>query len=132
MRRTEVQAKIGGVDLLQVLAEPTRREIVRLVWDDELAASDIAAHFDATFGAVSQHLRVLREAGVVNVRSAGTRRFYQADREALGPLAQYLRSMWSTNLDALAELAEQVQREEHSTSRSLLPAINEENDDEHH
>ena len=103
--------------MLQVVAEPTRREIVRLVWDDELAASDIASHFDATFGAVSQHLRLLREAGAVNVRRDGNHRYYRADRKALGPLAQYLQSMWSERLDVLAELAEQAERNKTSKKR---------------
>ena len=53
------------MDTIQVIAEPRRREILSLIWDDELAAGDIADRFDVTFGAVSQHLRVLREAGLV-------------------------------------------------------------------
>lgn len=97
------------MDLLQVIAEPTRREIVRLVWSEELAAGEIAAHFDATFGAVSQHLRILREAGAVTIRRAGTHRYYRADPQALGPLAQYLQQMWTTQLDRLADLAEAEQ-----------------------
>jgi DNA-binding transcriptional ArsR family regulator len=91
------------VDAVQVIAEPRRREILRLVWDGERSASEIAARFDLTFGAVSQHLGVLRRAGFVVVRRDGTRRFYQANRAALGPLAGMLEQMWA---DRLAELAE--------------------------
>jgi DNA-binding transcriptional ArsR family regulator len=94
------------VDALQVISEPRRREILRLVWDRELASGDIAASFEVTFGAVSQHLGVLREAGFVRVRKDGTRRFYQADRERLGPLAQALEAMWADTLDRLAEAVE--------------------------
>ena len=76
------------------------------MWDGERTAGDIAAEFDLTFGAVSQHLGVLRRAGYVTVRSAGNRRFYRADRRALGPLAQALEAMWSADLDRLAAAVE--------------------------
>ncbi|MGW1881403.1 ArsR/SmtB family transcription factor [Streptomyces sp. NPDC001970] len=98
------------MDAVQVIAEPRRREILRLVWDDELPAGDIAARFDVTFGAVSQHLKVLRDAGLVTLRKDGTKRFYRADREALGPLAEYLQAMWSSKLDTLARLAEEAEK----------------------
>jgi DNA-binding transcriptional ArsR family regulator len=97
------------MDPMRVLAEPRRREILRLVWDDEHTAGDIAAHFDVTFGAVSQHLGVLRQAGLVVVRRDGTRRFYRADRVALAPFSALLQQMWGGRLDQLAEL---VEREE--------------------
>jgi DNA-binding transcriptional ArsR family regulator len=94
------------VDLLQVLAEPRRRAILRLVWDAERPAGEIAEHFDVTFGAVSQHLAVLRDAGLVTVRRDGNRRLYQADRDALGPFRQSLEVMWAATLDSLAEAVE--------------------------
>lgn len=93
-------------DTLQVIAEPRRREILRLVWDEELAAGEIAARFDVTWPAVSQHLRVLRDHGLVMHRREGTRRLYRADRDALAPFAEMLRRMWERDLDRLAELAE--------------------------
>jgi DNA-binding transcriptional ArsR family regulator len=99
------------MEAVQAIAEPRRREILRLVWDDELCAGDIADRFEVTFGAVSQHLKVLREAGLVTLRQEGRKRYYRADREAMGPLADYLRSMWSDKLDALAELAEAAEVE---------------------
>jgi DNA-binding transcriptional ArsR family regulator len=94
------------VDAVQVIAEPRRREILRLVWDAEKPASEIARHFDVTFGAVSQHLGVLRQAGMVLVRRDGTKRYYRANREALRPFAAMLEQMWAGQLDRLAELAE--------------------------
>jgi DNA-binding transcriptional ArsR family regulator len=97
------------MDALQVISEPRRREILRLVWDRELSSGDIAASFDVTFGAVSQHLGVLRQAGFVRVRAEGNRRFYRADRERLGPLAHALEAMWT---DTLAQLADAVETEE--------------------
>jgi DNA-binding transcriptional ArsR family regulator len=94
------------VDALHVIGDMTRREILRLVWDRERSAGEIADRFPVTFGAVSQHLGVLREAGFVTVRPAGNRRFYRADRSALGPLAQVLEAMWRTSLDRLAAAVE--------------------------
>ena len=95
------------MDALQVVAEPRRREILRLVWDAELAAGDIAGRFDVSVPAVSQHLSVLRDAGFVTVRRDGRTRLYRADREALGPLRPMLERMWSDSLDRLARLVEE-------------------------
>ena len=94
------------MDAWQIVAEPRRREILRLVWDDELSAGDIADRFDVTFGAVSQHLAVLREAGYVRVRRAGNHRYYRTDKERLGPLRPALELMWTQTLDDLADAIE--------------------------
>ncbi|SRR5688500_3015859 len=94
------------MDGLQIIGEPRRREILRLVWGRELAAGEIAERFDLTFGAVSQHLAVLRDAGFVRVRRDGNRRLYQADREGLGALATVLETMWASTLDRLADAVE--------------------------
>jgi DNA-binding transcriptional ArsR family regulator len=99
------------MDVVRVIADPRRREILRLVWDAERPASEIAEHFDITFGAVSQHLGVLRQAGLVVVRRDGTRRFYRADRTALRPYTPMLRLLWAEQLDRLAELAETEEQE---------------------
>lgn len=95
------------MDPLRIVAEPKRREILRLVWDSELSAGEIAERFPVTFGAVSQHLAVLRRAGYVKVRSQGNRRLYSADKEALGPLRETLEAMWRSTLDQLAEAVEE-------------------------
>lgn len=97
----------GSVDVLQVIAEPRRREILRLVWDTELAAGDIAKRFDISFPAVSQHLRALREAGLVQVRKEGTHRYYRAHQEALAAFRGALQQMWSADLAALAAAAQE-------------------------
>jgi DNA-binding transcriptional ArsR family regulator len=97
---------MGSMDGLQVIGDPTRREILRLVWDNERSAGEIADRFPVTFGAVSQHLGVLRSAGFVTVRPEGNRRFYRADRQSLGPLAQVLEAVWSASLDRLAAAVE--------------------------
>jgi DNA-binding transcriptional ArsR family regulator len=77
------------------------------VWGRELAAGDIAAGFDVSFPAVSQHLGVLRDAGFVSVRRRGRARLYTADREALGPLRPVLERMWNDKLDHLVGLIEE-------------------------
>jgi DNA-binding transcriptional ArsR family regulator len=100
------------VDAVKVIAEPRRREILRLCWRTERAAGELADAFDVTFGAVSQHLKVLRDAGLVTVRREGNRRLYRADRDALGPLAAYLEAQWAVQLDRLAALAEAEAAEE--------------------
>lgn len=94
------------MDAIQVIAEPRRRQILALVWDRELPAADIAGHFDVTFGAVSQHLAVLREAQFVTVRKEGNRRFYRADQDSLGPFKEVLQSMWGDTLQSLADAIE--------------------------
>lgn len=99
------------MDNFQVIAEPRRRQILALVWDRELAASEIAAQFDVTFGAVSQHLAVLREAELVKVRKDGNRRMYQANREALEPYRGILEPMWRSTLADLAQVIETSAKE---------------------
>jgi DNA-binding transcriptional ArsR family regulator len=93
-------------DLMAVLAEPRRRDILRLVWSEERSAGDIAGRFPVTFGAVSQHLRVLREAGLVAVERRGKERWYRARRQAAGPLRGYLERLWRGRLETLKTLAE--------------------------
>lgn len=93
-------------ELLDAVASPTRREIIRLVWDQERTAGDIASHFSVSWPAVSQSLRRLRETGLVNERREGTRRYYSADRSALQPLQSVLEQMWGSDLARLKEVVE--------------------------
>jgi DNA-binding transcriptional ArsR family regulator len=86
---------------LDAIASPRRREMLRLVWDRELSAGEIASHFDVSWPAVSQNLNVLREAGLVSERRDGRRRLYRAEPRALGPLAEALREMWKSDLKSL-------------------------------
>ena len=100
------------MDLFQALAEPRRREILSLVWSREREAGEIhRSDGTVTFGAVSQHLRVLREAGAVRVRPDGRRRLYRADRAAVRRLLARLERMWAEKLDDLKSLAEEEERE---------------------
>lgn len=105
-----VNAKASRVQPLAAIAEPRRVEILRLCWREERRAGDIAAALPVSFGAVSQHLSVLRAAGLVTVRRAGRERWYAADHAALGPLAAVLEQMWADKLGELKRLAEAEQR----------------------
>lgn len=94
------------MDTLQVIAEPRRREILRLIWHEEMAAGDLAGHFELTFGAVSQHLAVLRQASLVDVRKEGNRRLYKANHDALAPYREVLEAMWGDLLGGLKATVE--------------------------
>ena len=91
--------------MLQIVSEPARQKILQLVWRQERSAGEIAEHFNTTFGAVSQHLRVLREAGLVAVEPVGTRRIYSARPEALQALRAELDGFWN---QALANFRERI------------------------
>lgn len=96
---------------LKAIAEPHRRQMLRLVWDAELSAGEIASHFEITRPAVSQHLGVLKEAGLVDERRNGTRRLYRARPERMDELRGFLDEFWGDRLEALKR---EVEREERS------------------
>ncbi len=91
---------------LKAIANPHRREILRLVGIGELSAGEIAERFDVSRPAVSQHLSVLKEAGLVDERRDGTRRLYRANPNGLVELRDYLDQFWGERLDALKREAE--------------------------
>jgi DNA-binding transcriptional ArsR family regulator len=93
-------------EALKAIAEPRRRAILRLVADDELAAGEIAAAFDVTRTAISQHLSVLKNAGLLTERREGTRRLYRARPEGLDGLREFLDGMWAASLDAARQIVE--------------------------
>src|SRR5438445_7284312 len=92
---------------LRAIASPRRREILRLVWDQERSSGDIASHFDISWPAISQNLRVLEDVGFVRTRRRGTTRLYRADRARLGPLRAVLVKLWEADLDRLGERCEE-------------------------
>lgn len=98
---------------LKAIAEPRRRQILTLVRDDELSAGEIASHFDVTRPAISQHLTVLKEAGLVNERRNGTRRLYVARPEGLEELKSFLDGFWDERLTRLKLEAERKERMKH-------------------
>ena len=93
-------------EALHALAEPRRRAILRLVAHSELAAGEIAGFFDVTRSAVSQHLTVLKHAGLLAERKVATRRLYRARPEGLAGLRQFLDQMWASSLDVARDLVE--------------------------
>jgi len=100
---------------LKALAEPRRREILRLVWTTELPATQIAARFDdVTQSAVSQHLGVLRAAELVIERRDGARRLYRANHAQMDRLRQFLDEYWTGSLLRLQDLAESAERDKRS------------------
>jgi len=95
---------------LRAIAEPRRRQILRLVREGEMSAGEIASHFDVTRSAVSQHLRVLKHAGLLTERRNGTRRIYRIRPEGLAELREFIDGFWDVQLSALKREAEAEER----------------------
>src|SRR6266511_605866 len=102
---------------LKAIAAPRRRQILTLVRDGELSAGEIASHFDVTRPAVSQHLNVLKEAGLVSERRNGTRRLYRARPEGLAELKDFLEEVWDVRLEALKREAEREERRKRGSDK---------------
>ncbi|MDF2962159.1 MAG: ArsR family transcriptional regulator [Paenibacillus sp.] len=96
--------------VIHALAEPRRRDILYLVRDGELTSSSIASRFDISAPAVSQHLKVLEESGLVVVRREGTKRYYRIRREGFADLKEYIDRFWDDSLLLLKEAAEEEER----------------------
>jgi DNA-binding transcriptional ArsR family regulator len=97
-------------NVVQAISEPRRREILRLVQGRELSAGEIAAPFDVTRPAISQHLTVLKNAGLLSERREGTRRLYRVRPEGLAELRSFLDGFWEEGLERLKLAAEEEQR----------------------
>jgi len=93
----------------RALAEPTRRQILYLVRDEERTVSNLAEQFTVSRPAISQHLKILHEADLVNVRSEGTRRYYRARPAGLAELTEWLEGFWTSSLRRLATEVEHDQ-----------------------
>ena len=92
---------------LKAIAEPRRRAILRLVWSQELPATEIAREFgDVSRPAISQHLAVLKDADLVTERRDGTRRLYRAKRQTMADLRAFLDDYWTSGLERLRDVAE--------------------------
>lgn len=103
-------------DIFLAIADPTRRELLALLREGEQPVKTLAAHFDTTLSAVSQQIRVLRDAGLVEARQAGRERLYRINAEPLREVADWVHhyeTFWGEKLDALAKyLAEESNEEE--------------------
>jgi DNA-binding transcriptional ArsR family regulator len=97
---------------LRALADPRRRAILALVRNGELPAGQIAERFDVTRPAISQHLTVLREAGLISERREGTRRLYRARPAGAADLRGWLEEFWDGGLARLGAAAEAEERRE--------------------
>lgn len=101
----------------KAMAEPRRREILRLVWSEELPATQIADRFeDVTRSAVSQHLAVLKDADLVLERRDGTRRMYRVNHKEMDRLRRFLDDYWTGSLDRLRDLSEAAEQTKGSQS----------------
>jgi DNA-binding transcriptional ArsR family regulator len=96
---------------LRAIAEPRRRRILELVGTRELTAGEIASHFEVTRPAISQHLGVLKEAGLVDERRNGTQRLYRARPQGLAELKAFLDGFWDEKLEALQQEAEREEEQ---------------------
>jgi DNA-binding transcriptional ArsR family regulator len=96
---------------LRAIAEPRRRRILELVGTRELTAGEIASHFEVTRPAISQHLGVLKEAGLVDERRNGTQRLYRARPQGLAELKAFLDRFWDERLEALQQEAEREEEQ---------------------
>ena len=102
---------------LKAIADPRRRQILELVRHGELRAGQIAEHFEVTRPAISQHLGVLKQAGLVSERRNGTRRLYLARPEGLRELQAFLDGFWDERLEALRREAERKEVAKHGRSQ---------------
>ena len=93
-------------EALQVIASPRRLRILELTWDQELSAGELAANFDVTWSAISQHIGVLKSAGFLIERRAGTSRLYTANKDGLGALRGIVEAQWREQLSNIKALAE--------------------------
>ena len=94
-----------------ILGEPRRQRILKLVWDNDLSAGEIANDLsEISFGAVSQHLGILVNGGLVTVRKEGRKRIYRANRADMGALEAYLNEYWGDKLRNLKSKAEAIER----------------------
>src|SRR5262245_27261679 len=106
------EADPARIDVVaHALADGTRRHLLRLVRDDERAAGELAAEFpEMSRPAVSQHLRVLHDAGLVSIRPDGNHRYYRARRQGLSEVWRFVDEMWTDRLAKLKEVAEDAER----------------------
>lgn len=102
--------------VLDALGDPTRRAVLELLRDGAQPVGELARHLPVSRPAVSQHLRVLKEAGLVRDREDGTRRLYSVDTEGLSALRAYLESYWDTALAAFKDATDTDARGESGTA----------------
>ena len=105
------EADAGEEDALRAIGHPGRRAMLRLAWDAERTSSELADAAGLSRSAASQHLKILREAGLVHVRVDANRRLYRVDLERLGRLRAFLDDFWGDRLESLRSTAEALSRQ---------------------
>jgi DNA-binding transcriptional ArsR family regulator len=98
-------------DVFQAIADPTRREIIRLIAQKPLPLNSIAENFEVSRPAISRHIRILTECGIVTIHSRGRERYCEARLQKLAEVSQWVdhfRMYWNLKLDALGEFLEKV------------------------
>jgi len=103
---------------LKAIAEPKRRAILRLVRDGEMSAGQIASHFDVTRPAISQHLTVLKGAGLLAERREGTKRIYRLRPEGVEELREFIDAIWAERLATLNREVEAEERRNRGAGRA--------------
>jgi len=98
------------MEVFDALAQPKRREILRLLADRELTAGEIASHFAVTQPAISQHLKILKDVELLNERREGTKRVLSVRAQGFEDLQRFLAELLPSRLERLKELAEEEER----------------------
>ncbi|MDQ0483729.1 ArsR/SmtB family transcription factor [Guptibacillus hwajinpoensis] len=98
------------------LSVPTRRDILSVLRNGELTSSEIASNFELSAPAISQHLKVLEQSGLVVVRRVGTKRFYRIRKEGFAELINFIDQFWDNSLLSLKEAAEEEERRKHESN----------------
>jgi DNA-binding transcriptional ArsR family regulator len=101
-------------DIYQAIADPTRREIIDLLANQTMPVNDVAKRFDISRPAVSKHIKILNECGLVVIQKKGRKRFCRADTRKLREIAEWAnryRKFWNEKLDALEAMLEEEQNE---------------------
>jgi DNA-binding transcriptional ArsR family regulator len=115
-------------DVMQALAQPTRREILQLIRSEELSAGEIAAHFDVSRPAISQHIKVLKDTNLVVERRDGTRRMYRARPEGMADLRKFLDLFWDYRLNLLKDEVEAAEEQKAIETREKKIGRSEDSD----
>ena len=112
---------LSVLDALEIAAEPNRRRLLRLLARQEQAVGELAAHFTVSRSAVSQHLLLLEQAGLVIARKEGRNRYYRLDPEGMARLRALVEQFWTDELDLLAADAAALAADRHSPGKSAPP-----------
>ena len=97
-------------EVLKAISEPNRMKILTLLKNEEMMAGDIASHFNVSRPAISQHLKILTEAGLLSEKRSGVRRLYSINKNGFLPLKEFLDEIWGQRLSRLKNIAERKKK----------------------